>query len=175
VIAASDWVAHAQNLLAIHSDAGSTPPSQVELRRAVSAAYYGLFHALTFAGSTVFASGGESLRSQAARAFSHTAMRKVCSAYVRSPLKPFPAGYEHLNEHLPSPELIVVARTFELLQENRFIADYDLLAMFDFQDAKRLVNLSEEALMALETVRTRPGTTVFLTALLLADRWTRRG
>ena len=74
-----------------------------------------------------------------------------------------------------SPELIVVAQAFELLQENRFIADYDLLATFGFEDAERLVELAEAALTALDAVRTRPETTIFLTALLLADRWTRRG
>lgn len=138
-------------------------------------AYYGLFHALALAGSSAFAGGGERLRLQATRAFSHTAMRKVCGAYVRSPRKPFPVGYEHLNAPPPNPELIVVAQAFELLQDNRFIADYDLLATFGFEDAERLVELAEEALTALDAVRTRPDTTIFLTALLLADRWTRRG
>ncbi len=102
-------------------------------------------------------------------------MCKVCGAYVRSPLKPFPVGCEHLNAQPPSPELIVVAQAFELLQENRFIADYDLLATFGFEDAERLVELAEAALTALDAVQTRPETTIFLTALLLADRWTRRG
>jgi len=46
----------------------------------VSSAYYGLFHRLTTAGSMLFAIGGEPLRFQAARAFSHTAMRKICDA-----------------------------------------------------------------------------------------------
>jgi len=175
VIAASAWVTHARSLLALQPDAGSTRPAEVNLRRAFSSAYYGLFHALTLAGSSVIAGGGEKLQFQATRAFSHTAVRKVCAAYVRSPLKPFTAGYEHLNEQQPSPELIVVARTFELLQEGRYAADYDLLVTFEFERAERLVELAEEALTALETVRTRPDTVIFLTALLLADRWTRRG
>lgn len=175
MIAASDWVSHAKDLLASFPDDGSLEPSQVTLRRAVSASYYGLFHALALAGSSVFAGGGEKLRLQATRAYSHTAIRKVCAAYVRSPSKPFPVGYEHLNEHPPSQELIVIARAFELLQENRFTADYDLLATFELERVKLLVDLAEAVLIDLEAVQTRPETVVFLTALLLADRWTRRG
>ena len=166
---------HARRLLVRPAGIGLTGVAEIDLRRAVSAAYYGLFHALTLAGSSVFAGGGDNLRFQTTRAFSHTAVRKVCAAYVRSPLKPFTAGYEHLNEHQPSPELIVVARTFELLQEGRYTADYDLLAKIEFEEAERLVELAEAALTALETVRTRPDTMVFLTALLLSDKWTRRG
>lgn len=175
MIDAADWVAHARSLIAFRSGDGSTQPSEVDLRRAVSAAYYGLFHALTLAGSSVFAGGGENLCFQATRAFSHTAVRKVCGAYVRSPLKPFPAGCERLNEQQPSPELLVVARTLELLQEGRYTADYDLSASFELEEVKHLVELAEAALTALEKVRTRPETIIFLTALLLADRWTRRG
>ena len=175
MIAAADWIAHARGLLSFSPDFDATQPTQVELRRVISAAYYGLFHALTLAGSSAFAGGGEKLRFQVTRVFSHTAMHKVCAAYIRSPLKPFPASYEHLNEQPPSPELIVAARAFVHLQENRFIADHDLLATFAVEDAERLVELAEAALAALETVRTRPETTVFLTALLLADRWIRRG
>lgn len=175
MIAATDWMTHARHLLAPPTDAGLAGAAEVDLRRAVSAAYYGLFHALTLAGSSVFAKGGDNLRFQTTRAFSHTAVRKVCAAYVRSPLKPFTVGYEHLNEHQPSPELIVVARTFELLQEGRYSADYDLLAKIEVEEAERLVELAEAALTALETVQTRPDTIVFLTALLLSDKWTRRG
>lgn len=175
MIAASGRVTHAQRLLALRPDAGAGQPEQVDLRRAVSAACYGLFHALTVAGSSVYAGGGEALRFQVTRAFSHTAVRKVCGAYARPPAKPFSIGYDHLNEHLPSPELIVVAQAFERLQENRFTADYDLLAVFELEDAERLVELAETALTALAAAQGRPDTTIFLTALLLADRRTCRG
>lgn len=174
MIAASEWVTHAQDLLSLRPGP-SQRPSEIVCRRAGSAAYYGLFHALALAGSSVFAAGGDALRFQATRAFSHTAVRKVCGVYVRSPLSPFSIGYEHLNIPVPSPELIVVARAFELLQEGRYTADYDLLVVFEFERADRLVELAEGALTALATVEGRPETTVFLTALLLADRWTRRG
>ncbi len=55
------------------------------------------------------------------------------------------------------------------------MADYDLLATIEFEDAAELVRLCRAAFQDFEAVKTLPETTVFLTALPLADRWTRRG
>lgn len=102
-------------------------------------------------------------------------MRKVCDAYVRSPLSPFPSGLEHLSSRPPSPQLTEIARAFALLQEGRYTADYDLRAVIEIEDTAQLVRLAESAYADFEAVKTLPEATVFLTALLLADRWTRRG
>ncbi len=172
---ADELVRHARGLIdGQHGDEGGTP-NDVILRRALSSAYYGLFHRLTTAGSMPFAAGGEPLRSQATRAFGHTAMRKVCDAYVRSPERPFPPGLAPLNPRDPNPRLIRVASAFALLQEGRYIADYDLSAVIQTAYAARLVGLAETALADFDAIQSFPETTVFLAALLLADRWTRRG
>jgi len=123
----------------------------------------------------LFATGGESLRFQAARAFSHTAMRKVCDAYVRSPARPFPSGLEHLNPSAPDQRLVDIANAFARLQEGRYAADYDLSTEIEIAYAAELVRMAEEALIKFDAIQSQPETTVFLTALLLADRWTRRG
>lgn len=102
-------------------------------------------------------------------------MRKVCDAYVRSPSSPFPIGLKHLNQRPPTPHLIRIARAFGLLQEGRHVADYDLFATIEFEDAAELVRLCRSAFQDFEAVKTLPETTIFLTALLLDDRWTRRG
>lgn len=175
MISAAEWVAHARALISSAQNGREGRPAQINLRRAVSAAYYGLFHGLTTAGSEAFAGGGEALRFQAARAFSHTAMRKVCDAYVRSPTRPFAAGLNRLNERPSPPELIRVAVAFARLQEGRHAADYDLLVQFEFESAANFVRLAETALADLEAIRPLPETAVFLSALLLADRWGRRG
>lgn len=155
-------------------DPGSTS-DEVVLRRALSSAYYGLFHRLTTAGSMPFAAGGEPLRFQAARAFGHTAMRKVCDAYVRAPKRPFPPSLEQLNPSKSDPRLIGVARAFARLQEGRYTADYDLSAVIQTAYAARLVGLAETALADFDAIQYLPETTIFLAALLLGDRWTRRG
>ena len=47
--------------------------------------------------------------------------------------------------------------------------------MIERQYASDLVRLAETALADFDAVQSFPETTVFLAALLLADRWTRRG
>lgn len=179
-----ELVAHARELVAGHLARPGGTSGDVALRRALSSAYHGLFHQLTTAGSMPFAAGGEPLRFQAARAFSHTAMRKVCDAYVRWPTRPFPAALQHLNPGAPDKRLAAVAYASAQLQEGRHAADYDLSTAISAQYAAGLVRLAETALADFDAVQSLPETTVFLSlpettvflaALLLADRWTRRG
>ena len=168
---AADLVQHARRLIAPPAAA----PAEADLRRAVSAAYYAVFHALTVAGAQSVAGGNVPLQSQVARAFNHTAMRKVCDAYVRSPARPFQQpGLGHLNPAAPDLRLSGVAASFAELQEARHAADYDLTYAVSLSDARLLVDLADAALADLAAVQPFPDTQVFLTALL-ADRWTRRG
>ena len=169
---AADLVQHARRLIAPPAAA----PAEADLRRAVSAAYYALFHALTVAGAQSLAQGNSPLQSQVARAFNHTAMRKVCDAYVRSPTRPFQQpGVAHLNPVAPDLRLSGIAAAFAELQEARHAADYDLTYVIDLSDARLLVDLADAALADLTVIQPLPNTQTFLTALLLADRWTRRG
>ena len=172
---AADLVRYARELIGGQYARSGSATDDVVLRRAMSSAYYGLFHRLTTAGSMPFAAGGEPLRFQAARAFSHSAMRKVCDAYVRSPARPFPPGLEQLSPTPPDGRLIEIALAFTRLQEGRHVADYDLSAVIKASYAGELVGFAETALADLDAIQALPETTVFLTALLLADRWTRRG
>lgn len=172
---AAEFVRHARELInGRYAHPGSTS-DDVLLRRALSSAYYGLFHRLTTAGSMPFSVGGEPLRSQAARALSHSAMRKVCDAYTRSPARPFPPGLEHLSPSPPDKRLIGIALAFTRLQEGRHAADYDLSVIIEAAYATNLVSLAETALTDFDAIQSLPETAIFLTALLLADRWTRRG
>lgn len=123
----------------------------------------------------LFSIGGASLRFQTARAFNHSAMRKVCDAYVRSPARPFPPGLEHLNPSAPNERLIYIANAFTRLQEGRYAADYDLSTEIEIEYASELVRMAERSLTRFDAIQSLPETTVFLTALLLADRWARRG
>ena len=172
---AVDLIAHARGLITEHQRRLGTASSDVELRRALSSAYYGLFHRLTTAGSMPFAGSGDTLRFQVTRAFSHSAMRKVCDAYVRSPTHPFPVSLQHLNPAAPNQRLSAVADAFAQLHEGRHAADYDLSTVIEAQYAAELVRLAETALADFDAIQSLPETTTFLAALLLADRWTRRG
>ena len=61
-------------------------PKQATLRRAVSTAYYGLFHFLIEESTALLfgaAQGDIPFRQLAARAFIHTKMKSVCTEFVK--------------------------------------------------------------------------------------------
>jgi hypothetical protein len=150
-------------------------PTQAELRRAISALYYGLFHALVAAGSSAFAAGGVELQAQVARAYAHRAMREVCRILAQPRTGPLRKPQDGLLPSVPDPGLKAIARAFLRLQEARETADYDLTISYTRQDAIELLQLANGAHQALWDIRGSPQRAVFLAALLLHDRWTRRG
>jgi hypothetical protein len=92
-------------------------PKQVDLRRAVSAAYYALFHLLTTEAAQNWKRQGQ--RHRFARMFDHGRM-KTCSSKVSS--RPLPTD---LAEVPVATDLKLVADSFVTLQQARHTADYD--------------------------------------------------
>lgn len=169
---AADLLQHARRLIAPPNAA----PTEADLPCAVSAAYYALFHALTTAGAQSVAPGNRPLQNQVTRAFNHTAMRKVCDAYVQTPARPYQQpALANLNPAAPNLRLSGIAEGFAELQEARHAADYNLMQRVKIFEAALLIGLANAALLDLAAIQFLPETQVFLTALLLADRWTRRG
>jgi hypothetical protein len=99
------------------SDVNPAEPKQVDLRRAVSAAYYGLFHLLTTEAAENWKHQAQ--RDRFARMFDHGRM-KQCSSRVVS--RPFPSG---APEKAIETDLKLVAGSFVKLQQARHSADYD--------------------------------------------------
>jgi uncharacterized protein (UPF0332 family) len=92
-------------------------PKQVDLRRAVSAAYYALFHLLTTEAARNWKHPSQ--RNRFARMFDHGRM-KTCSSKTSSrPLPDDPA------EIRIAKDLKLVAASFVTLQQARHTADYD--------------------------------------------------
>jgi hypothetical protein len=91
-------------------------PKQVNLRRAASAAYYGLFHLLT--GEAAGNWKHQSQRDRFARMFDHGRM-KTCSSRVSS--RPLPVDPAEIPV---AADLRLVADSFIKLQQARHIADY---------------------------------------------------
>lgn len=149
--------------------------TEVEVRRSVSALYYGLFHRLAAAGATVFLPGGELLSSQAARAFSHGTMLDVCKAYCLPSKNQLPSPLDRLVPKVRDKRLVDVAQAFIDLQDARHSADYDVFREFPRVDGLDWLTQAEHAHWMLDQVQDLPETIVFLTALLLHDRWKRRG
>lgn len=120
-------------------------PRQASLRRAISAAYYSLFHLLAESAVHRWIGGAqdrEKLRSSLRRAFVHTTMGEACREIVKQSggkLKGALAGAQ-----VPQP-IVRVAQAFVDLQQARHDADYDLSHMFTRQEALDLIDLCDTA------------------------------
>ena len=75
----------------------------------------------------------------------------------------------------PDSRLMDMADVFIRLQEARETADYDLTATLVQAEAQALLEQAKIAHQHLRALEHHPETRIFLTALLVADRWTRRG
>ena len=145
-------------------------PRQVSLRRAVSAAYYGVFHMLVRDASWFLVRGGRlgTLRSAVARAFSHAQMKRVAQGFgAGSPAAPLRLA---LDRRTISSDLGLVCDAFVRLQEARHVADYDLDATFRRSTTEFLVSGARQAVSAWQRVRDTDEARVFLVGLFAADR-----
>jgi hypothetical protein len=97
--------------------------SQASLRRAVSTAYYAVFHLLIQDAAEFLAAGDPKLEALMARAFEHGEMARACAMFASSgkPLSIVQALYG--NPPVPA-ELRDVADAFVQLQKARTDADY---------------------------------------------------
>jgi hypothetical protein len=101
------------------------PSNQANLRRAVSAAYYSLFHLLI--RSTVSKWSDPLHQARIGRIFEHERMRRISAATVKSLEAKTGAGAStSLAESTLLSELKAVAQSFIVLQQARVDADYNL-------------------------------------------------
>ena len=122
-------------------------PNQASLRRAVSTAYYALFHALVAKGADTLV--GKTKRktprySLVYRAFEHARMRQGCEAIDKSVL---PSRVQTaLGIASASQELRDVAVVFVTLQKRRHWADYSATGAITRADAHDLVDQARIAI-----------------------------
>lgn len=129
-------------------------PKEINLRRAVSAAYYAVFHQLTECGVQMLLPGrrGE-LRAQLRRKFKHGSMKTVAQATK---------SREELDAGIR-----FVADAFVQLQEARHDADYDFSRSFAKAEALDHIRLARDALERLEAARTTTDGERFLLEMLV--------
>ncbi len=137
-------------------------------RRAVSTAYYALFHLLIDEASSRIATDGK-VRSRVKRAFDHSTMKEASSSFEGGTLP------EHIRS-LPGGELVPgdlrrVASLFRELQEGRHKADYDLAETFTPTDAMDLVDKAEEAFLRWREIRKTDSACLFLYTLIFGRMW----
>jgi uncharacterized protein (UPF0332 family) len=114
----------------------SKKPRQVNLRRAVSTAYYAVFHFLVHEACCAqmgTQNSQKEYRHALARAFAHTSMKDACMSFAGGTLR------EAIIKGLPRDakgkfsipvEVQDIAGTFVELQQKRHQADYDLSEQF---------------------------------------------
>src|SRR3972149_2487958 len=123
-----DLLAQAKKL----AKADARRPKQANLRRAISAAYYALFHFLIDQSCRNIIGTQHAqapYRYVLGRAFAHSTMRAACESFSGGTLK------QGAQKGLPPsftvpPEIMDIADTFVALQEKRHSADYDLSERF---------------------------------------------
>lgn len=144
-------------------------PKQASLRRAISSAYYGLFHFLVDQACRFLISGAaaerKALREQLARSFEHGAMKSASQAFAGSGSSPWvQVG------GTPTSELLRVAEAFVMLQRERHAADYDVSRSFTRGEALALVAQAEDALRDWQKCRGTPAADAYLLAMLVRAR-----
>ena len=112
--------------------------TQADLRRAVSAAYYALFHLLI--SETVANWSLATSRDGLARMFEHGLMAKASDRVLNEKVFPF------VGANLTAvQELRAVAKAFVALQEMRHTADYDNAAHWTRTQARGFVRMAVRA------------------------------
>jgi len=156
-------MAFADDLLAqagILANLDKKRPRQASLRRAVSTAYYALFHLLTNAAVSNWKQAR--LRADLARGFEHRKMYQTCNG-TRN--KQFPGANQTSGQHLR-----LVAETFVQLQALRNLADYDNSRRWTKTQVRGSITPASAAFDSWRAVRKETIAEDFLLRLLIPER-----
>ncbi len=149
---------------------GVGAPRQADLRRAISSAYYGVFHAVVTEAADTFV--GKTLRHTPRyelvyRSVHHRSLREVCEDVVKPKL---PAKYlRYVPKGGFGPDLIALATAVTELQEKRHSADYDPLFRVRTSDAVLAVATGRTALVRLRSAN-RTRRKAFLSLVVFSPR-----
>jgi hypothetical protein len=142
-------------------------PKQASLRRAISAAYYAIFHLLVDEACRVQIGAQRNqapFRQVLGRAFAHNVMKESCKSFRGGTLKKgvskgLPAGFA-----IPG-EIRKLAAAFVDLQEMRHLADYDLTERFRRSDVQLLIELVKRRIEEFATLSSSSEKRFFLSCL----------
>jgi uncharacterized protein (UPF0332 family) len=134
-------------------------PKQASLRRAISTAYYALFHLLTTSAAANWKQVGQ--RAGLARAFDHRRMREASDKINRQ--------YGGQTT-LVVTRLRAVATAFTQLQQDRNAADYDSSRQWSRSDVLGQIQLAASAFENWKVIRNEQIAQDYLLSLLIKDR-----
>jgi hypothetical protein len=144
------------------------PPNQANLRRAVSTAYYSLFHLLIRATALKWTEPAHQAR--IARIFEHERMKRVSGATIKSMAAEKGVGDSSSIEVISRMELLSVAQSFVILQQARHDADYNLEKPLDARDAIAQVDEANSAFVSWERTRQSEVAKDYLFSLLFKEK-----
>lgn len=134
---------------------GQGKPRQSDLKKALSTAYYAMFHALCWNCADCFIGKNRRARNQDAwqqayRAVEHGEARKRCS---RMEIRNFPEAIQSF------------ADSFVFLQEKRHMADYDPMSRFTRHEVLTAIDLAEDMIRELQgsNIRDKRAFSVWIT------------
>jgi hypothetical protein len=143
-----------------HHD-GAGRPRPISLRRAVSSAYYALFHYMCRqAASHLLPSATREDQLQLARSFNHRPIKDVCEWIAGRRGSP----HQHLRpvvQSLQGTPMVGVADVFCDLQEARHSADYDHFAPYSKAAALGYIQDAERAMQTLDAQSDRDKQALF--------------
>lgn len=137
-----DLIAHANFLVDLNVP---DDPKQADLRRAISAAYYALFHLLTSAVAQNWKHHRHQTRF--ARILDHKPMKTCCANFISRQAPSDPAKLAVFEK------LKVVARSFVDLQQARYDADYDNSRIWPRTQAYEEIVKAEVAIASWAVIR----------------------
>lgn len=154
-----ELLAHAEELL----QNGEATLTQAHLRRAVSTAYYALFHLLI--SETTVNWSRDSSRHALGRMFEHGLMRRVSQRLVESRNYSFPN-----LDRVVLLKLKAVAKTFIDLQDARHVADYHNGVVWNLTESSREVADARKAFEIWASIRQEDIAQDYLVSLLIKPR-----
>lgn len=161
------------SLLAVARDLSALDPRrprQASLRRAVSAAYYALFHLLAGEAARRMCGADARLRESAFRDFTHSGVKSV----IADSLMPAANRPKRLQELLGSaalsPQLQDVCQAFSDSLAERERADYELGRYYRRSMVTLLLSQVERAFASWQAVRATEQGQHFMMALVLYSR-----
>lgn len=130
-------------------------PTATNLRRAVSAAYYALFHQVTLtAAASVMPDVPPSVRRNHTRRIDHGPANRLCDAIAN--------GHDMWRSLHENEKVRQVCTDFTDLYGGRLRADYDHAATFTKQEALDLIIRSEQSIRAVARLKSTSEGQLFL-------------
>jgi len=152
----------AQDLLNLHT--AEPEPHQASLRRAVSTAYYALFHRLISEATANWAR--PELRATLGRCFDHGPMRTASEARIAQIDTALRNDLSVAAEEAVALQLRAVAKAFIQAQQGRLEADYNMAKTWTHDEVDRQIQVVKKAFQACSEIRDEAMAQAYLVSLL---------